>query len=390
MAWLLARGLRDRGDEVHLATASPEPAAVTTTDGITIHSIRAQIPERWRAYLGLYNPPAVRALRTILGRVRPDVVSAHNLHGDLSYACLSTADRFGIPVVFTAHDVMAIAYGKLQHNVDASGCPPPSGEIYRLPLLHNLRQARLRYNPLRNVVIRHVLRHHVRARVAVSESLRRALEANGLPGFRVVHNGIAGDEWRVPDAEVAELRDRLGLRGRRVILLAGRISRAKGSLQALAALQAVVPRVPEATLLVLSDRPFARGSYAGLGAEHVRVGGWMSGRELAAAYGLASVIIVPSICLDAFPSAALEGMAAGRPVIATCHGGPPEIVVEGVTGFIVNPFDTAQFARRLVEVLTDDALQARLGSAGNDRFLGNFMLEHYAEAMSAVLEEVIA
>lgn len=390
MAWLLARGLRDRGDEVHLATASPEPAAVTIVDGITVHSIRAQVPERRRAYLGLYNPPAVRALRAILDRARPDVVSAHNVHGELSYACLTIAHRFGIPVVFTAHDAMAIAYGKLQHYVDPSRCPPSSGESYRVPLLHNLRQARLRYNPLRNLVIRHILRRHVHARVTVSESLRMALEANGLPGFRVVHNGIAGDEWRVSDGEVAELRDRLGLKARRVILLAGRISLAKGSLQALAALQAVVPQVPEATLLVLSDRPFAAGPYAGLGPEHVRIGGWLSERGLAAAYGLASVVIVPSVYLDPSPVINLEAMAAGKPVIATCHGGSPEIVVDGVTGFIVNPFDTPQFARRLIEILSDDSLQARLGSAGYDRFLANFTLERYAEAMSGILKDVLA
>jgi spore coat protein SA len=215
-----------------------------------------------------------------------------------------------------------------------------------------------------------------------------ALEANGLPGFRVVHNGIAADEWRVSEREVAAFRDRLGLRGRRVILLAGRINQAKGSLQALAALKAVVPRVPEATLLVLSDRPFEPGPQQGLGPEHVCIPGWLSGRELAAAYGLADVVIVPSVYLDPFVLVNLEAMAAGRPVIATCYGGSPEIVEDGATGYIVNPFDTPQFARRLIDVLTDDALRARLGSAGYERLVGNFTLEHYAEAMSAIFAEV--
>ncbi len=389
-AWTLARGLRDRGHEVHLVTAVRGASAVEDRAGVRVHAIRAEIPERWRAYHSLHNPPAVRAFRKILEAVRPDVVNAHNVHLHLSYGCLSAAARVGIPVVFTAHDVMTVAYGKLQHYVDPLACPSPTSTDYRLPRWRNLREARFRFNPFRNLWIRHTLQRHVRARVAVSQALRLALEANGLPAFRVVHNGIAGDEWVTTDLAATELRRRLGLNGRKVILLAGRINEAKGSLQALAALAHVVERVPSATLLVLSDRPVALGEFAQLARDHVCFGGWLTGEELAAAYGIADVVITPSVCLDVFPMVNLEAMAAGRPVIATCHGGSPEIVQDGVTGFIVNPFDTAQFAGRLTEVLTDKALQARLGEAGYRRFLEEFTMERFAERMSAIFDEVVS
>ncbi len=389
-AWTLARGLRDRGHEVHVVTATQDAPAVEAREGVTVHAIRAQIPERWRAYLSLYNPPAVRDFRRILDRIRPDVVNAHNVHVSLSYGCLSAADRLGVPVVFTAQDALAIVYGKLQHYVSRSGCPPFSPDAYRLPLWHNLRQARVRFNPLRNRWIRHTLRHHVRVRVAVSLALRQALEANGLPAFRVVYNGTAADEVEVTGDQVAAYRERLGLRDRRVILLAGRISEAKGSVQALAALAKVVDSVPDAALLVLSPGALSLDSFEWLGETHVRCAGWLSGHELATAYALADVVVVPSVYLDACPLVNLEAMAARKPVIATCHGGSPEIVQDGVTGYVINPFDTAQFAGRLVDVLTDEGLRTRLGQAGYRRFLEKFTMERFAEQMSAVFDEAVA
>jgi glycosyltransferase involved in cell wall biosynthesis len=389
-AWTLARGLRDRGDEVHVVTVAPGAPAVENRAGVTVHSIGAEIPERWRAYLSLHHPPAVRAFREILETIRPDVVNAHNVHVHLSYGCLSVATRMGIPVVFTAQDAMAIVYGKLRHYVGRSGCPPHSPDAYRLPVGHNLLQARFRFNPLRNFWIRHTLRRHVRVRVAVSRELRVALEGNRLPSFRVVHNGVAGDEWVTTDRAVAELRQRLGLHGRKVILLAGRINEAKGSRQALAALALAVSRVPDATLLVLSDRPVVLDEFAELARDHVCFGGWLSGQELAAAYAVANVVTMPSVYLDAFGLVNVEAMAARKPVIATCHGGSPEIVLDGETGYIVNPFDTPQFAGRLVDVLSDATLQARLGEAGHRRFLDEFTMERFAERMSAIFEEVVS
>jgi glycosyltransferase involved in cell wall biosynthesis len=386
----LARGLRDRGHQVHVVTATPGASAGDAKAGVTIHSVRAQIPERWRAYRSLYNPPAVREFRRILERVQPDVVNAHNVHVHLSYGCISAAARMRIPVVFTAQDTMSVVYGKLQHYVIRSNCPPLLPEIYRLPFGHNLRQARLRFNPIRNTWIRHTLRSHVRARVAVSQALRLALEANGLPPFRVVHNGAAGDDLVVAEDYVAAFRERIGLRDRRVILLAGRISEAKGSMQALAALARVVDAVPNSVLLVLSPQEIQLGEYAPLREAHVRFAGWLSGADLAAAYAVAGVVVMPSVYLDACPLVNLEAMAARKPVIATCHGGSPEIVQDGVTGYIVNPFDTAQFAGRLVDVLSDEGLQARLGNAGYERYLKEFTQERFAERMSAIFDEVTA
>jgi glycosyltransferase involved in cell wall biosynthesis len=382
IAWSLAGGLRDLGFDIHVAAATPGPAFEAIRDGIpTYHLHVPAYRPRWRAYLSLYHPAAARGLCALYERLRPDVVNAHNVHSHLTYFSLALARRMGIPTVFSAHDVMPFAYAKLTFFVgpDVNAVTP---EMYRLPPLYNLRSARLRYNPLRNPAIRRIL-GGANARTCVSEALRAALEANGLPPFRVVHNGVAPERWAASPEVVERLRARLGLEGRRVILFAGRLTREKGSAQLLAALDRLAARVPDALLLAL-----ARGELAGvpphLRENHVRAGGWLEGDELAAAYQLADVFAVPSVCFDSFPTVILEAMAAGKPVVATIYGGAPEAVVDGQTGFLVNPFDTAALADRLERLLLDAGLRRQMGQAGQARLLERFTLRHQAAAMAEV------
>lgn len=391
IAWALARGLQRAGHELHVVAATEKASFDEVRDGIPTYHLHSVYPSRWTAYYAVYNPQTVGAVKRLYQRIKPDLVCAYNIHTQLSYACLWTAHRMDIPVTLTVQDVMSFAYNKLTHFIDPARCGVTSPNDYRLPALYNFKTMRLRYNPMRNLAIRYILRHAVKARVAGSEALRQALEANGLPSFEVVHAGIVPSDFEASNEDVAALRAKLGLEGRKIILFSGRLTRDKGSEQLLQALDRVVKTVPEAVLLMLS-----RASLENQGLDQypqlmpfARAGGWMQGRELAAAYHLADVVVVPSICLDVFPTVILEAMAVRRPVIATCYGGAPESVIDGETGFIVNPFDTATFAERLTQLLTDSDLRETMGAAGQARLLNHFTETHYVAEMARIFEHTV-
>ena len=122
----------------------------------------------------------------------------------------------------------------------------------------------------------------------------------------------------------------------------------------------------------------------------IRSAGWLVGDQLRAAFHLADVVVVPSVCLDTFPTVNLEAMAAGKPVIATCYGGSSEIVLDGVTGFIVNPLDTSTFADRLGRLLGDAALRAEMGRQAQARIRGSFALDMYVDKMLRIYERAHA
>jgi glycosyltransferase involved in cell wall biosynthesis len=387
--WGLAAGLRGLGHEISVLSASSMPDR-RVRDGIELRSIRARTSDRWRSYLSLYNPTSVKAFSRELAEIAPDLVHVHNVHEALSYGCIRAAHGRGYPVLFTAHDVMSFAYGKLAHYVDRSACPKPVTETYRLPRWHNLKAARLRYNPIRDWAIRSILRDHVDAKLAVSDVLRVALQANGLGPFELVYPGAHSVGNPVDSAVLREIQERLGTNGRPTVLMAGRVGKAKGIEQALAALERVLVRVPTAVMVVLSDRPVDLGMHAWDLEGYVVEGGWLDGDALSAAYQLADVVICPSICLDSFSLVALEAMSAGKPVVASCHGGYPESVIDGVTGFIVNPFDSKALADKIGDLLTKPDLSAELGTAGLQRYRSSFTPRNYAERMEAVYSRFLA
>lgn len=390
IAWRLAVGLRSAGHEIQVVAATPHTSFTDMRDGIPTTHLHSRYPERWRGYLSLYNPQTLPELRRIYREFQPDVINAHNIHYDLSYYSLTLAHNMGIPAVFSSHDVMPFAYHKLTHFIDPTVCGVRQSSDYRLPPFYNLKQMRFRYNPLRNMIIRRVLTRHAVIRTAPSHELVRALEANGLPQFDVVHNGIDPELMPYNPVDVQALRQRLNLTDKRVILFAGRLTHAKGTVQLLDALRQVIKRVPDVRLLVLSPVPIAdqidAKTYAEL-ADHIVSGGWMQGSELASAYHLADVVTVPSIIFDTFPTVMLEAMVTRTPVIVSCYGGAKEAVTDGQTGRVINPFDTDQFTSALIRILTDDSYAQKLGQAGYEHVTGTLTLSLMVQRMSALFEE---
>lgn len=376
MAWRLALGLQQAGQDVHVISATAGTPFEDLRQGIPTYHLHSRYPERWRAWLSLVNPQTLRPLRALLGRLRPDIVHAHNIHSDLGYIALAIAHGMGIPTLFTSHDVMPFAYQKVSHFVRPELDGIQDARAYRLPPFYNLRQNRLRYNPLRNVVIRHMLARHALIRLTPSAELARAHSANGLPPFEALHNGIDPQAWQVEPEQIAALRQRLNLGQRPVILFAGRLTPAKGTHVLLSALEQVVERLPDAMVLVLSPQPIheqiREARWQALAQAHLRSGGWLSGTELAAAYHLAQVVVVPSMVFDTFPTVILEAMACAKPVIASCWGGAREVVQDGQTGYILNPQHTSLFAERLTRLLSDTALAQAMGQAGYARLQDGF------------------
>ncbi|MFN2504938.1 MAG: glycosyltransferase, partial [Acidimicrobiales bacterium] len=84
----------------------------------------------------------------------------------------------------------------------------------------------------------------------------------------------------------------------------------------------------------------------------------------------------------------LEAMASGTPVVASRVGGLPELVVDGVTGFLVEPGDVDQLQDRLRLLLADRGLARRLGENGRDLVLRQFTWEACAERCLAAYREL--
>ena len=146
------------------------------------------------------------------------------------------------------------------------------------------------------------------------------------------------------------------------------------------------------------SQPSLRGYVAGEGPERERLARLAegSGVELLGARRDALELMRGSdaVCLlseaEALPMSVLEAMALERPVLATDVGGTGEAVLDGETGFLVEPGDLAGAERALLELAQDRDRAAALGRAGRlrqrERFSGDAMVDGYLRAF----EEIVA
>lgn len=121
-----------------------------------------------------------------------------------------------------------------------------------------------------------------------------------------------------------------------------------------------------------------------LAGPRVRFAGPLLGDDLAAAYaGARFLAFVPHV--EEFGLAALDAMAAAKPVVAAPEGGLFELVHAGVTGLFAR--DASSFASAALQVLEDDALCLRLGHAGRERARA-FTWERFARGVEAACERL--
>jgi glycosyltransferase involved in cell wall biosynthesis len=191
---------------------------------------------------------------------------------------------------------------------------------------------------------------------------------------RVARNGIPLEALRGAGAG-ARRRVQAELRiepDRPVLAVVGRMHPVKGHRALLAMLPQIVRRCPRALLLVVGDGPertpceeLARS----LGmSRHVRFLGRRG--DVPRLLSAIDLVLMPSRS-EGLGLAAIEALAAARPVIAFAVGGLPEVVTDGVNGRLVPPGDCQAFAGAVIETLRDPGLRlayARGAAASAQRF----------------------
>ena len=381
IARLMAKGLQNRGHDI-LVVASVQDrtsAGFKIIDGIEVYKIYTNYNLFWRAYRGLYNPPAIKEIKKIINNFKPDVVQAHNIHSYISYHILKIAKKSGAKVFLTAHDVQLFHYGKLVEFINPEDLTVPKNFDYKISAWKQMKRYSKTYNPLRNIIIRHYLKY-VDKIFAVSNALKEALSQNGITNIAVIHNGIDVDEWQIDKNNTEEFKKKYGFVGKKIILFGGRLSETKGGSEIILAMERITKEVPDARLMVMGEIDgYAKKMIdlaAGLGIQDKLIfTGWLTGDLLKSAFNACDIVTVPSVCFDSFPTINLEAMACHKPVIATCFGGSREAVLGGETGYIVNPYDINNLASKIIYLLKNPSEALRFGENGYERVKTEFSLD---------------
>ncbi len=220
--------------------------------------------------------------------------------------------------------------------------------------------------------------------VCVSEYVRRCAIAWGYPAERTVVLPIGVDVDLIqPAAPVDAPR----------ILHVARLVAKKGTAYLIRAFAVVRRAIPDAELVVIGDGPL-RASLVALARElgvssAVRFLGAQPYATTLREMGQARVVCLPSVTAppggqEGLGMVLLEAAAAGKPMVATDHGGIPEAVTDGCNGFLVPERDVAGLADRLLALLEDPHLCEKFGRAGREMVLKRFNLRQQTAKLESL------
>ena len=124
--------------------------------------------------------------------------------------------------------------------------------------------------------------------------------------------------------------------------------------------------------------------------ENVEFVGTVLGIEKHRLFQSSDVFLFPPISPEGFGLVNLEAMSAGLPVVSTSQGAIPEIVLEGVTGYVMEPGASSVIADKVAHLLENDELRERMGRASRERFLKHYTLDRWVGDMMHIFQDVLA
>lgn len=236
-----------------------------------------------------------------------------------------------------------------------------------------------------------VMNRYADAVVTVVDWLVDELRRNGVRHDKVslIYNGMTPLGSLLSEGDRHELRVRLGISETdNVLLSVSRLERGKNRAELIEGFPAILAAVPDTKLLIVGDGPERKAlkkRVQELGHEGSIL--FVNATTAVEPYlQIADVFVTPSVAQG---MAVLEAMSAGLPVVGTKPGGAPEVVREGVTGFLVPKHDNAAFVSRIIELLKDKALRERFGKAGQEHMSANFSHAVMVDKLEKVYASVL-
>jgi glycosyltransferase involved in cell wall biosynthesis len=363
----LTKGLDERGYETtlvagQLARGEDSMSYAAETLGIDV----VQIPQLHRDLSPVYDPVAVKRLVAEIQRVRPHIVHTHT--------------------------AKAGAVGRMAALLAGDAKPPVVVHTFHGHVLRGY------FDPVRTEFFRETekfLARHTTRLIAVGPEVRDDLVELGVAPaekFTVIRLGI-DLESRVGDGSAGgELRRQFGIPAERFVVgWIGRMTGIKRVPDVLETFKRLLALGVDAQLVLVGDGPERdrleeQAHELGI-QKRTLFAGYQ--REISGYYDLFDAFLLPSRN-EGTPVVAIESLAARTPVVATRVGGVPDVVRDGIDGYLAEVGDVDALAARLAELARDPELRARMGEAGREHVIPRYRISRLIDDVDALYRELLA
>ncbi|MBL7131984.1 MAG: glycosyltransferase family 4 protein [Candidatus Omnitrophica bacterium] len=272
---------------------------------------------------------------------KPDCIHVHNMHYFSKVHALAIQEiavKKGIPLILTAHNVW--------------------DDNLFLDLMRNIKWSHI---------------------IAVSHFIKREIIGTGYKhkDITVIHHGIDENIYSPKvDAQPAFEKYPI-LRRKKIIFHPARMGLAKGCDVSIKALRIIKERFPDVVLVLAGTKniiDWTQSQQKDIAymvnlvkfldlRDNVLIDAFQL-KDMPKLYAASMVCMYPSSVSEPFGLTMLEALASARPMVVTETGGMPEIIKEGINGFIIPPKDFESLASRVVQLLANKELRERLGYTG--------------------------
>jgi len=367
----LSQQLQKKGIEVHVVTKHTPlaPDEETEPSGVQIHRVHlTDQPNDFLHEIQLLNQATDRRVRQLLEHWRPG----------------------GQPTVFHAHDWLSLDSAReLKYE-------------YKLPIVATVHATESgRHGGIFNETSKYIheqeywLTYEAWRVIVCSEFMKQeVVRLFNSPADKVdiIYNGVEPEkfEFEWTNAERVAHRAKLALPTEKIVMYVGRFVREKGIHVLLNAASVILAQEPSTKFLIVGGGNRERFEkfvhWAGL-QDKVLFTGFMANRSLHQLYRCADVAVFPSL-YEPFGIVALEGMAAGAPVVASDAGGLKEVVLHGETGTLSYANNPESLAWAVLDVLRNPERAEKMSAKARIRLRTDFDWSHLADQTIAVYDRV--
>jgi len=364
----LTSGLRERGYDTTLVAGSlargeGSMAYVAEERGVDV----VTLPDLHREISPLRDLRAAHRLAAIVRRVRPHIIHTHT----------AKAGAVGRTAAMLARDAR----------------PPIVVHTFHGHVLRGY------FGPMRSQIFRTVERELASvstALVAVSPEVRDDLVALGVAPadkFTVIRLGVELANRVDTSADGrARARRMMGIAADQFTVgWIGRMTAVKRADDILLAFKELREGGVDARLCLVGDGPdrdaIEDAAYKLGIVRHCLFLGYQV--DVAPFYAAFDALVLPS-ANEGTPVSAIEALAGGKPVVATRVGGVPDVVRDGVDGFLVEPGDVAALSERMRELAHDRARARAMGEAGRARMLERYSVDRLLDDVDALYRRLLA
>lgn len=386
----VASALKERGHDVHFfGRAHPRdqelensyrlPHIELGSQSGRCHQMKEVVKLGYAEFLG----QSRAFLQEIISKIQPDIIHAHNVYNQLPPHLFKGVSK-SLPVVMTVHDYKVVC-PNYSLFVDNKTCKKCIGGKYFQAIRHRCSQKRLIPS-----IVSSLGSYYTRAKGSYWTDYRRFLCPSNFMAERLREDGIPPDKISVLPNFTEPGLDQAG--DKQGILYVGRLSKEKGVdvlLRAYAMWKGVKPQ-----LKIAGSGPYEeelKEMASSLGIAGVTWLGHIPKESVRAYMRSSAVMVVPSLWHENCSISILEGLSEGTPIITTRQGGNPELIRNGIEGYLYEADQEVSLLGAMKAFFSSETKQIEMGRNARERAEDQYspsqhlgrLIGHYEQLVSS-------